>query len=97
MLRNKMKCCIAALLVTVIDFADAELSAPCYGYGGIFGEPSNYLEDDMDKVKDLQVGKVQADGSKTYVAYYEYLFEGFSMFKLGYRKTNDVEFRDSSV
>ena len=52
MLRNKMKCTVAALLVSMIDLAEAELTAPCYGYGGIFGEPSNYLEDDMDKVKE---------------------------------------------
>ena len=58
MLRKKMKCCVAALLVSVIniDVARAELTAPCYGYGGIFGEPSNYLEDDMDKVKEYKVG-----------------------------------------
>ena len=43
------------------------------------------------------MGQTDADGSKIYVAYYEYLFEGFSMFKLGYRKTGDVEFRESSV
>lgn len=58
MLRNKMKCSIAALLVSMIDMAEAALTAPCYGYGGIFGEPSNYLEDDMDKVKDYKVGQV---------------------------------------
>ena len=58
MLRNKLLCSTAALLVSMIDKADAVLTAPCYGYGGIFGEPSNYLEDDMDKVKDYKVGQV---------------------------------------
>ena len=56
MLRNKLLCSTAALLVSIIDKADAVLTAPCYGYGGIFGEPSNYLEDDMDKVKEYKVG-----------------------------------------
>lgn len=55
------------------------LTAPCYGYGNLWGEPSNYLEDDLDLVKDLLVG--QGD---TYLAYLDYLFEGKSLLKAGY-------------
>jgi len=29
------------------------LSSPCYGYGTLFGSPSNYLEDDLDIVTEL--------------------------------------------
>lgn len=47
------------------------LDAPCYGYGNIMGEPSNFIEDDMEYVKALKVGQ-----GSTYVGYINYLFEG---------------------
>ena len=42
----------SATLASAVLFFDVAmaLDAPCYGYGNIFGSPSNYLEDDLDQV-----------------------------------------------
>ena len=64
------------------------LEAPCYGYGNIMGSPDKYLEDDLDKVKELKVGQ-----GEVYVANINYLFEGTNSLSLGYRKVGDDEFR----
>ena len=66
------------------------LPAPCYGYGNLFGEPSNYLEDDLDLAKELKIG--QGD---TYLASIDYLFEGKNSLMMGYQKKTDDDFRAS--
>ena len=73
--------------VLLLDVAMA-LDAPCYGYGNIFGSPSNYLEDDLDQVSEIKVGQ---DG--VYVAFVEYLFEGSNHLSFTYRKIGDEDYR----
>jgi len=64
------------------------LSAPCYGYGDIFGSPSELLVDDLDIVKELKIGQ---DGR--YLANINFLFEGSNIIQMGYRDTKDENFR----
>lgn len=65
---------------------------PCYGYGAIVGKPSNYLEDDLDKVKELNVGQT-IDGKKNYLSSIDYLFEGKTMIRANYKNTVETDFR----
>ena len=65
----------------------------CYGYGAIVGSPSNYLEDDLDKVKELKVGQT-IDGKKNYLSSIDYLFEGKTMIRANYKNTVETDFRD---
>ena len=67
------------------------LDAPCYGYGIIMGSPDKYLEDDLAKVRELEVGK-----GDVYVANINYLFEGTNNISLTYQKVSDKDFRDQS-
>ena len=53
------------------------------------GSPDKYLEDDLAKVRELQVG--QGD---VYVGNINYLFEGTNNISLTYQKVSDQDFRD---
>ena len=80
---------VAGLLgVSYLIIPSLALDAPCYGYGNIMGKPSNFLEDDLEQVKALKVGQ-----GSTYVGYLNYLFEGKNHMQLGYKKTDDEDFR----
>ena len=67
---------------------------PCYGYGAIVGKPSNYLEDDLDKVKQLKVGQTIEGKGKNYLSSIDYLFEGKTMIRANYKNTVETAFRD---
>ena len=81
---------IVAGITCLLGVAEGVLEVPCYGYGNVFGTPSNYIEDDMNIVKELKVGQ---DG--TYVAYVKYLFEGQNYIQMGYRKKGDENFSEA--
>ena len=72
---------IAAVAVCLASVAvgQTKLKAPCYGYGNIIGQPSNYLEDDYEKVVRLKVGQ-----GSTFVANINYFFEGKNHLRIGY-------------
>ena len=79
--------CLAGLTV-----GQTRLSAPCYGYGNIIGNPGNFLEDDYEKVSELKVGQ-----GSTFVSNINYFFEGKNHLQFGYQKSDDPEFRDHSI
>lgn len=83
---RKLSCVVAGLLCP-LSIAEGALEVPCYGYGSVFGTPSNYIEDDMSIVKELKVGQYG-----TYVAYVNYLFEGQNYIQLGYRNKFNENF-----
>ena len=60
----------------------------CYKYGRVLGQPSFYLEDDLDLVEELQVGQ-----GNVFVANINYLFEGKNFVQLGYQKIDDEDYR----
>ena len=76
---NQSSTVLVGSAISLLISSTNALDAPCYGYGNIMGEPSNYIDDDMIKVKSLKVGQ-----GSTYVAYINYLFEGKNHMELGY-------------
>ena len=86
---------LAATIASLISMSNGQ--TPCYGYGTIVGEPSNYLEDDLDKVKQLKVGQTIDGAGKNYLSSISYLFEGKTMIQANYRNSVETDFRDYGV
>ena len=53
---NQSSTVLVGSAISLLISSTNALDAPCYGYGNIMGEPSNYIDDDMIKVKSLKVG-----------------------------------------
>ena len=74
-------------LAFLIRVSEAVSGVPCYGYGAVFGTPSNYIVDDISIVKGLKIGQ---DGA--YVAHIKFLFELTNYLQFGYRKKGDENY-----
>jgi len=57
MKHNNKLSSIATAVLCLLGTVQAIKDAPCYGYGKGMGSPSNYLNDDLSIVEELQVGQ----------------------------------------